>query len=89
MKLTDRIMKNRLDMAMPLIEITFTAKGFTPILTSGNLDDNNELHRVLACEEKIYYGKRYVICQVDLRQENSVAKRFIKKCLNERKDSMK
>lgn len=69
------------DMITPILETTFTANGFTPILTSGNLDDNNEWNTALACAEKIYDGKRYVICQVDLRQENPVAKKFFKNIL--------
>ncbi|MBP3360937.1 MAG: glycoside hydrolase family 2 [Clostridia bacterium] len=65
------------DMITPLLETTFTAKGFTPILTSGNTDERGEWSKALACAEKVYEGKRYIICQVDLRQENPVAKRFI------------
>ncbi len=65
------------DMITPLLETTFTASGFTPILTSGNLDDNNEWNKSIACAEKLYNGKRYVICQVDLRQENPIAKKFL------------
>jgi len=66
------------DMIMPIIENTFMAKGFTPILLSGNLDDNDEWNPALAVAEKWYQGKRYVICQVDLKQENPVAKRFLR-----------
>ena len=49
-----------------------------PILLSGNLDDEEEWNPALAAAEKWYQGKRYVICQVDLRQENPVAKRFLR-----------
>ena len=66
------------DMITPLLETTFTANGFTPILISGNLDVNNEWNKTFACAEKVYQGKRYVICQVDLRQENPIAKRLLK-----------
>lgn len=64
------------DYITPLLDTTFEAKGFTPILTSGNMDENGTWHTTLACAEKEYEGKRYVICQVDLRVENPVAKRF-------------
>ncbi len=66
------------DMITPIIESTFTAEGFTPILTSGNTDDDGEWNCALAAAEKWYEGKRYVICQADLRQENPVAKRFLR-----------
>ncbi len=66
------------DMITPILYNTFEAEGFTPILTSGNMDDNGEWHTVLACAEKVYNGKKYVICNVDLRQENPIAQRFIK-----------
>lgn len=69
------------DMITPLLENTFTASGFTPILISGNLDEQEEWNVALAVAEKWYQGKRYVICQVDLRQENPVAKRFLSKIL--------
>ncbi|MBO5198654.1 MAG: hypothetical protein J6B85_09105 [Lachnospiraceae bacterium] len=67
------------DMITPIIDATFTAKGFTPILTSGNMDENGKWDTALVCAEKVYEGKRYVICQVDLRLENPVAKYFLKK----------
>lgn len=66
------------DMITPIITATFEADGFTPILTSGNKDNEGSWHKVLACGEKIYNGKKYIICQVDLRCENPVAKRFLK-----------
>ncbi len=65
------------DMITPILQTTFTANGFTPILTSGNVDANGEWNRALACAEKVYECKRYVICQLDLRQENPVANRFL------------
>lgn len=64
------------DMITPILETTFTAEGFTPILTSGNMDENGCWVKTLAAAEKIYEGKRYVICQLDLRTENPAAKRF-------------
>ena len=65
------------DMIIPLINNTFETEGFTPILTSGNMDENGIWHKVLAAAEKEYDGKKYIICQVDLRTENPVAKRFL------------
>lgn len=73
------------DMITPILQTTFQANGFTPILTSGNLDDNGEWNTALACAEKIYEGKRYIICQVDLRLENPVAKRFVRNLYREGK----
>lgn len=66
------------DMIMPLLDTTFTAEGFTPILTSGNVDIDGKWNKVLACAEKMYEGKRYVICQLNMRLENPVAKRFLR-----------
>lgn len=64
------------DRITPLLDTTFEAVGFTPILTSGNMDADGKWIPVMACGEKEYDGKRYVICQVDLREENPVAKIF-------------
>lgn len=69
------------DRITPLLDTTFTADGFTPILTSGNLDDSGKWSKALACAEKVYEGKRYVICQLNLRLENPVAKRFLRNVL--------
>ncbi len=66
------------DMITPILYNTFEAEGFTPVLTSGNMDDNGIWHKVLACAEKVYEGKRYVICNVDLREENPIAQRFMR-----------
>jgi len=63
------------------IETTFEATGFTPILISGNMDENGKWMKTLAAAEKVYKGRRYVICQLDLRTENPVAKRFKKNIL--------
>lgn len=70
------------DMITPILYNTFEAEGFTPILTSGNMDENGDWGKVLACAVKEYEGKKYVICQVDLRCENPIAKMF-KKALYE------
>lgn len=66
------------DMITPIIESTFTAEGFEPILLTANQDDNGEWKPALACAVKEFEGKKYVISQVDLRCENPVAKRFLK-----------
>ena len=66
------------DYITPLLDTTFTAEGFTPILLSNNMDEQGNWGPVLAAAEKLYEGKRYVICQLDLRQENPVAKRFLR-----------
>lgn len=70
------------DMITPIIQSTFTATGFTPILTSGNMDNDGEWGKTLAAAVKEYNGKKYVICQVDLRCENPVAKRFLKNIMS-------
>ncbi len=66
------------DMITPILYSTFTADGFEPILTSGNMDDAGDWQEVMACGVKEYEGKKYVICQLDLRKENPIAKRFLK-----------
>lgn len=65
------------DMITPVLYSTFTAEGFTPILISGNKDDKGDWTSALAAAEKIYDGKKYIICQVDLRTENPVAERLL------------
>lgn len=64
------------DMITPIIYNTFKADGFTPILITGNKDDNGEWTTALAAAEKTVNGKRYIICQVDLREENPIAQRL-------------
>ena len=66
------------DCITPLLDTTFTVEGFTPILLSNNMDEQGNWGPVLAAAEKLYEGKHYVICQLDLRQENPVAKRFLR-----------
>ena len=65
------------DMITPILDTTFSAAGFTPILVSGNKDENGNWRETFAAAEKIFNGKRYVICQLDLRTENPIAKRFL------------
>lgn len=66
------------DMITPLLYATFTADGFAPVVTSGNKTETGAWDKVLAVGVKYYEGKLYVICQLDLRQENPVAKRLLK-----------
>ena len=65
------------DMITPILYNTFTAEGFTPVLTTGNKDDDGNWDDALACAVKEYEGKLYVICLTELRTENPVAKRFV------------
>ncbi len=65
------------DMISPLLYSTFEANGFTPILTSTNKDENEDWAVTMAAAEKVWQGKRYIICQLDLREENPVCARFI------------
>lgn len=70
------------DMITPILDTTFEAEGFTPILLSGNKDENGNWHSEYAAAYKKYNGKTYIICQLNLRCENPIAKRFLKR-LNE------
>lgn len=65
------------DMITPILYKTFTADGFTPVLTTGNKDESGAWEDALACAVKEYEGKLYVICLTELRTENPVAKRFV------------
>jgi len=47
----------------PLLERTFIADGFKPILTSGNMNEQGEWGAALAVAEKAYGKGRIVICQ--------------------------
>ena len=67
----------KLNMITPICYNTFEAPGFTPILTGGNMDDNGQWHKVLICAEKTFEGKKYIICNADLRTENPVAAYFL------------
>lgn len=66
------------DMITPILKTTFKAEGFTPIITSGNKDDVGSWSEAYAVAERLFEGKRYVICQLDLRTENPVAKRLLR-----------
>ncbi len=65
------------DMITPLLYKTFTAEGFTPVLTTGNKDSKGAWGEAFAAAVKEYEGKIYVICLVPLRRENPVADRFL------------
>ena len=67
----------REDMITPLLKKTFVADGFTPILLSGNKDENGDWQEVLAAAEKVVDGVRTVICMVELRTENPIAERLL------------
>ncbi len=73
------------DKIIPLCYNTFEAEGFTPILTSGNKDENGVWKSTLVCAEKNFEGKKIIICNVDLRTENPVAAYFLDnlKCLED------
>ena len=61
------------DRLTPITKNCFRAEGFTPILIC-----NGDFDTRLAVAEKYYEGKRYIVCMADLRQENPVAKRFLR-----------
>ena len=46
-------------------------------MISGNTDKNGDWQQTLAAAEKVYNGKKYIICQVDLREENPIAQRLM------------
>ena len=64
------------DMITPIVTHTFEADGFTPILVGGNTDDEGNWHKVMIAGEKEWNGKKYVVCNVDLRTENPIAERL-------------
>ena len=67
------------DRITPIADCTFTAEGAIPILSSGNRDGKTKWRTELACAEILDGDKRYIVTTVDLRQENPVAKIFLKK----------
>ncbi len=69
----------KVDYITPLAEKCFTASGFKPVLLASSAFWGSKELAVqhLAAAEKVYEGKRYVICTLDLRTENPVARRFI------------
>jgi hypothetical protein len=67
------------DLITPIVKNTFSADGFTPILTgpSARWGDFAPRGGEYVVAEKYYEGKRYIVCTLDLRCENPVAQRFI------------
>ena len=63
----------KLDRLAPIAIRCFKADGFRPVLIC-----NGSLEPGMVVGEKIYEGKRYVICLADLRMENPPAKHFYK-----------
>lgn len=72
----------KVDYITPVADKTFTAEGFTPILMGNNMDADGNWTSAPVCGEKYYEGKRYILCTLDIRPENPVAKRFIRNLLN-------
>lgn len=68
----------RAGMITPLLATTFTCEKMTPVLTSGNLDNEGKWNTAMAVGE-IKYGKgKVILCQLDLtkRLDNPVARTF-------------
>jgi len=67
------------DVITPIVKNTFSAEGFTPILTgpSAMWGDSAPRGGEYVVAEKYYEDKRYIICTLELRCENPVAQRFI------------
>ena len=63
----------KLDRLSPIAKNCFRAEGFRPILIC-----NGDFDPYLVVAEKYYEGKRYILSTADLRQENPIAKRFLK-----------
>ncbi len=64
------------DRLTPIAKTCFESDGFKPILTC-----NGTPNPCMVVGEKVYEGKRYVICLAELREENPVAKRLHKNLL--------
>ncbi len=64
------------DRITPIAKTCFVAEGFKPILIA-----NGSYKPYLVVGEKLYEGKRYVICLAQLREENPIAKRLHKNLL--------
>ena len=71
------------DCITPIAEKTFTAPGFTPILLGNNTDADGNWGPALICGEKEHDGKRYIVCTLDIREENPVAQRFLRNLMSE------
>ena len=69
----------------PLLEATFTAQGYQPILTSGNQDAEGNWQSVLAVGECAYGSGKIRICQVKLpsrTRKNPTAKELARKLIS-------
>ena len=64
------------DRLTPIARNCFEAEGFKPVLIC-----NGSFKPSTVVGEKIYEGKRYVICLAELREENPIAKRLHKNLL--------
>lgn len=64
------------DRITPLLDTTFTGEGIIPVLTSGNMNGAGEWGSALACGELSVGKGKIILCQVDLRKENPVARIF-------------
>ncbi len=67
------------DRIKPIIEATFETDDFTPVLTSGNADNQARWHKTLAVGERKYAKGRFYVCQVQLAgrlETNPTAKLF-------------
>lgn len=72
------------DYITPILETTFTAEQFKPILTSGNIDSQGNWNKALATAEKSYENGHIVICQVKISGRtlnNPTAKLFIQRLI--------
>ena len=73
-----------LDMITPLLDETFVAGGYEPILTSGNLNEQGQWVKRMAVGEKEYGDGRICVCQIGLlgrTTTNPPAKLFALKLL--------
>jgi hypothetical protein len=59
----------KLDRLSPIASRCFSAEGFSPVLIS-----NGDYNPQMIVGEKMFEGKRYIICLADLRMENPPAK---------------
>jgi hypothetical protein len=59
----------KLDRLSPIATRCFSAEGFRPVLIS-----NGDYDPRMIVGEKMFEGKRYIICLADLRMENPPAK---------------
>ena len=73
------------DRIQAFLETTLAAGGYTPILTSGNLDDNGRWHSEMAVGEKKLGSGSLILCQIDLAgrtRHNPPAKIFAERILS-------